>query len=70
MTAASGRPRYRGAVRVGFPAMHTIRGLENGEDVGRPHGHDFTVEFLFETLHLVYPGVVVNADTRQQIERP
>lgn len=62
------RARYRGAVRVGFPALHSIRGLEDGQDVGRPHGHDFTAEFVFET-HLVHLGVVVDADTREEIER-
>jgi 6-pyruvoyltetrahydropterin/6-carboxytetrahydropterin synthase len=69
MSAPQIRPWYRSVVRVGFPALHSIRGLENGNAIGRPHGHDFTAEFRFETAHLIYPGVVIDDDTRHEIER-
>jgi 6-pyruvoyltetrahydropterin/6-carboxytetrahydropterin synthase len=69
MSAARINPRYRSTVRVGFPALHSIRGLADGAAVSRAHGHDFTAEFRFETAHLVYPGVVVDNDTRHEIER-
>lgn len=69
MSAARIHPRYRSTVRVAFPALHSIRGLADGADIGRAHGHDFTAEFRFETAHLVYPGVVVDDVTRREIEQ-
>lgn len=63
-------PRYRGAVRVTFPAIHSVPGLEPTRPEGRPHGHDFTATFLFEsTTTLAYPGVVVDDDMRTEIVR-
>ncbi len=62
-------PRFRGRVRVSFPAALSLRGLESGNPAGRPHGHDFTAELVFESTTLVYPGVVVDDDMRTEIER-
>ena len=60
-------PRFRGSVRVSFPAALSLRGLEPGNPAGRPHGHDFTAELVFESTTLVYPGVVVDDDMRTEI---
>ncbi|MDN5747152.1 MAG: 6-carboxytetrahydropterin synthase [Pseudonocardia sp.] len=62
-----GVPRYRGSVRVSFPAALSLRGLEPGDPAGRPHGHDFTAVLVFESTTLVYPGVVVDDDMRTEI---
>lgn len=73
-TAGEGRsapevgPRFRGSVRVSFPAALSLRGLDPGDPAGRPHGHDFTVELLSESTTLVYPGVVVDDDMRTEID--
>jgi len=61
-------PRYRGSVRVSFPAAMALRGLEPGNPAGRPHGHDFTAELVFESTTLVFPGVVVDDDMRTEIQ--
>jgi len=52
---------------VSFPAALSLRGLEPGDPAGRPHGHDFTAELVFESTALVYPGVVVDDDMRAEI---
>lgn len=64
-----GLPRYRSSVTVTFPASHSLPGLEPGVGAGRPHGHDFTAVFVFETATLVYPGVVIGDDMRTEITR-
>lgn len=69
MTGAAAAPRYRGAFDVVFPAIRTLRGLDPGRPEGRTHGHDFTARFVFETTALVYPGVVVDADVRDEVTR-
>ena len=61
------QPRYRGTVNVRFPAIHSMPTLADASGSGRPHGHDFCAEFLFETDTLVYPGVVVDDVLRAQI---
>lgn len=49
------------------PAALSLRRLEPGNPAGRPHGHDFTAELVFETTALVYPGVVVDDEMRTEI---
>lgn len=66
-SAADAAPRFRGSVRVSFPAALSLRGLEPGNPAGRPHGHDFTVELVFESTTLVHPGVVVDDGMRAEI---
>ncbi len=66
-SAVGAVPRYRGSVHVSFPAALSLRGLEAGNPAGRPHGHDFTAELVFESTTLVYPGVVVDEDMRTEI---
>jgi len=65
--AADAVSSFRGSVRVSFPAALSLRGLEPGNPAGRPHGHDFTAELVFESTTLVYPGVVVDDDMRAEI---
>lgn len=69
MPAEPAVPRYRGRVRAAFPAALSLRGVDPGSPAGRPHGHDFTAEFVFESTALVHPGVVVDDDMRAEIQR-
>lgn len=62
-----GRPRFRGGVTVILPAIHSMPALADWADSQRPHGHDFRLEFVFETDTLVYPGVVVEDSLRALI---
>jgi 6-pyruvoyl-tetrahydropterin synthase len=61
------QPCYRGSVRVTFPAARSLGGIAPGSPAGRPHGHDFTAVFVFESATLTYPGVVVDDDMREEI---
>lgn len=60
-------PRYRGTVRVAFPAVHSLRGSDGHDRAAQPHGHDFAAVFVFESRSLVYPGVVVDDSLRAEI---
>ena len=62
-------PRYRGRVRVSFPALLTLHRPTPANPAPRPYLHDLTAEFVFEAASLVEPGVVVDNDMRAEIEQ-
>jgi hypothetical protein len=61
--------RYRGRVRVSFPALLTSHRSTPANPTPRPYLYDLTVEFVFEALILAEPGVVVDDDMRAEIEQ-
>jgi 6-pyruvoyl-tetrahydropterin synthase len=67
MKGAEAEPLYQSSASVTFSATHSLRGIEGPE--ARHHGHDYTATFLFEAASLIYPGVVIDDDMRDEIAR-